>query len=192
MDERSSLVLPTQRHLKWPVLDPLERLLMILCGVALTGFTITVFCDVVTRTIGAPWLWLQEVTSHFFVYGVFIGAAVASRRNDHLYLSALAESMPGRWRFVCETFNRLVILGVALVLVVFGYVNFLQGLGNFRMPSGTPLSSMYAAIPLCGILVALFTVEQLVNGWRHGYEGREEPGPEAREKELHLARGAVE
>jgi hypothetical protein len=37
------------------------------------------------------------------------------------------------------------------------------------MPSMTPLASLYAAIPMCGVLVALFTIEQLVNGWRHGF-----------------------
>jgi len=35
----------------------------------------------------------------------------------------------------------------------------------------TPLASFYAAIPLSGAFVALFTVEQLVNGWRNGFEG---------------------
>jgi TRAP-type C4-dicarboxylate transport system permease small subunit len=74
---------------------------------------------------------------------------------------------------LCETFNRLVILAVALAMVVFGYQNFLHGFGNFRMPSMTPLSSYYAAIPICGALVALFTIEQLINGWRNGYG---EPG----------------
>jgi hypothetical protein len=37
------------------------------------------------------------------------------------------------------------------------------------MPSMTPLASLYAAIPLSGTLIALFTVEQLVNGLRHGF-----------------------
>ena len=79
---------------------------MLLCGVAITGFTITVVCDVVTRSIGRPWLWLQEVTMTFFIYGVFIGTAAATRRNDHLYLAALAEAMSGRKRLFFETFNR--------------------------------------------------------------------------------------
>ena len=48
-------------------------------------------------------------------------------------------------------------------------LNFLAGFGNFRMPSMTPLASLYAAIPLSGALIALFTVEQLVNGWRNGF-----------------------
>lgn len=142
---------------------------MVLCGVAITGFTASVICDVVTRTLARPWLWLQEVTMTFFVYGVFIGTAAATRRNDHLYLAAVAESLSGRKRLAFETFNRLVVLGVALSMVWFGYLNFLDGFRSLRMPSMTPLASLYAAIPLCGALVALFTVEQLVNGWKNGF-----------------------
>lgn len=142
---------------------------MVLCGVAITGFTVTVICDVVTRTLRHPWLWLQEVTMTFFIYGVFIGTAAATRRNDHLYLAVLAESMSGRRRLAFETFNRLVVLGVAFSMIWFGYLNFLDGFRSLRMPSMTPLASLYAAIPMCGVLVALFTVEQLVNGWKNGF-----------------------
>jgi TRAP-type C4-dicarboxylate transport system permease small subunit len=142
---------------------------MVLCGLANTGFTLTVVCDVVTRTIGRPWLWLQEVTMTFFIYGVFIGAAAATRRSDHLYLAALAEAMHGRMRTAFETFNRLVMLGVAVSMIYYGYLNFLDGFRSLRMPSMTPLASLYAAIPLCGVLVALFVVEQLANGWKNGF-----------------------
>src|SRR5690349_19916336 len=146
---------------------------MVLCGIALTGFTVTVVCDIVTRTVGRPWLWLQEVTMTFFIYGVFAGTAAATRRNDHLYLAVLAESMSGRRRLAFEVFNRLVVLAVAFCMMYYGYLNFLDGFKSLRMPSMTPLASLYAAIPLCGVLVALFTVEQLVNGCKNGFP---EPG----------------
>src|SRR5471032_3442535 len=107
------LVLPRQRHLKWKALDPLEMILMIICGLILFGFSVSVCCDIVTRTIGHPWLWLQEVTSTLFIYGIMTGAAVATRRNDHLYLTAFAESMHGTPRLVAEVFIRLVVLVVA-------------------------------------------------------------------------------
>jgi TRAP-type C4-dicarboxylate transport system permease small subunit len=148
---------------------------MVFCGIALTGFTITVVCDIVTRALGRPWLWLQEVTMTFFIYGAFAGTAAASRRNDHLYLAAIAESMTGRKRLAIETLSRFVVLGVAACMVWFGFVNFLSGFHSVRMPSMTPLASFYAAIPLCGALVALFTVEQLLNGWKNGFAGSAAP-----------------
>ena len=169
------LVLQRQRHLKWRTLDRLEMALMILCGVLLCGFSTTVVFDIVTRTIGRPWLWLQEVTQTFFIYAIFIGASVATRRNDHLYLTAVAEALHGRARLVAEVIIRLVVLGVAGCLIYFGYLNFLRGFSSFRMPSMTPIASLYAAIPIAGALIALFTVEQLINGWRNGFDHREPP-----------------
>ena len=165
----ASSVLETDRHLKWRAFDVLEKGLMILCGVCLGAFAVSTFIDVVTRETGHPLLWLQEVTSTFFTYGVFIGTAVATRRNDHLFLSALTEKMSGAPRRFFETFNRAVVLLVGLGMVWFGWQNVLTGLGSFRMPSMYPMSYLYLGIPLCGALVALFSLEQIVNGLRNGF-----------------------
>jgi hypothetical protein len=43
------------------------------------------------------------------------------------------------------------------------------------MPSLTPIASLYAAIPICGVFVALFTIEQIVNGLRNGFEHTDPP-----------------
>ena len=169
------LVLQRQHHLKWRSLDRLELVLMIVCGVLCFGFSLSVMFDIVTRTIGHPWLWLQEVTSTLFIYAIFIGAAVATRRNDHLYLTAISEALHGTPRLIVEIMIRLVVLGVAFCLIWFGYINYLRGFGSFRLPSGTPIASLYAAIPLSGVLIALFTVEQLVNGIRNGFDHPEPP-----------------
>ena len=169
------LVLQRQRHLKWPALDKLELVLMILCGVLCFGFSLSVTCDIVTREIGRPWLWLQEVTSTLFIYAIFIGASVATRRNDHLYLTAISEAMHGTPRLIVEIIIRLVVIGVAFCLIWFGYINYIRGFGSFRLPSGTPIASLYAAIPLSGVLIGLFAIEQLVNGIRNGFDHPEQP-----------------
>src|SRR5271154_4660499 len=143
------IVLATDRHLKWDAFDPIEHALMLLCGVCLTGFSISTLVDVVTRELGHPLLSLQEVTSAFFIYGIFIGSAVATRRNDHLFLSAITERMHGAIRHVVEVFNRLVVLCVGLSMVVFGWENFLTGFGSFRMPSMLPIAYLYISIPIC-------------------------------------------
>jgi len=171
------LVLQRQHHLKWRAFDRLELVLMIICGLLCFGFSLSVMSDIVTRTIGHPWLWLQEVTSTLFIYAIFIGAAVATRRNDHLYLTAISEALHGTPRLIVEIIIRLVVLGVAFCLIWFGYINYLRGFGSFRLPSGTPIASLYAVIPLAGVLIALFTVEQLVNGIRNGFDH-----PEAEEE----------
>jgi TRAP-type C4-dicarboxylate transport system permease small subunit len=175
MSIADKLVLQRQRHLKWRALDRLELVLMMLCGILCFGFSLSVAADIVTRTVGHPWLWLQEVTSAMFIYAIFVGAAAATRRNDHLYLAAVSEAMSGTPRLIIEIVVRLTVLAVALCLIWYGYINFVRGFGSFRLPSGLPIAYLYVIIPLSGVLVALFTIEQLVNGIVHGFDHPEPP-----------------
>src|ERR1700675_2795022 len=157
------------RHLKWRIFDPLERGLMVLCALLLVGFTVCEVADVVCRNLGRPWLNANEFAGGFFAWGVFLGMGVAVRRDQHFRLTAVGEALGGWKRWFVETFNRFVILGVGLCMVWFGYLNTLNGFGSFLMPSVTPIAVLYVAIPCAGGLVTLFTIEELVNGWRHGF-----------------------
>ncbi len=168
------LILQRHRHLKWQWLDPLEVALMILCGVCIGAFTLCVLLDVVTREIGYPWLWLQQATTAFFAWGVFIGIAVATRRNDHIYLAEITKTMTGAKRSTIEIVNRLVVLVVAGFIAWFGYKNALLDLGSYRMPWLIPLTVYTGIVPISGVLVMLFCVEQIVNGWNNGFEGPED------------------
>ena len=169
-----ALILQRHRHLKWKAFDWLEALLMILCGACIFMFTLGALCDVVTRSIGAPWLWLQQVTTAFFAWGVFLGMAAATRRNDHFYLTEITKRLVGMPRSAIEIANRVIVLVVAILLTWFGWKNAILDLGSFRMPSLMPLTVYTAIVPAAGVLIGLFTIEQLVNGWRNGFEGPED------------------
>jgi TRAP-type C4-dicarboxylate transport system permease small subunit len=169
-----SLVVDRHRHLKWKALDPLEQVLMVLCGVSIAGFTLSVFLDVVTRELGSAWLWLQLVTTGFFAWGVFIGMATATRRIDHLNLVEITKHMTGPKRTFLEVTNRVVILLVGLSMVVFGIQNVLNDMGSFRAPSLIPLATYTASVPISGALIVLFALEQIINGWQHGFQGPED------------------
>jgi TRAP-type C4-dicarboxylate transport system permease small subunit len=86
--------------------------------------------------------------------------------------------LSGRTRVVLEVFNRGVVLAVGLAMVVFGWQNFLQGFGSFRMPSLTPIAYLYWPIPVAGALVALFSAEQIVNGLLNGFAAAVHHEPE--------------
>ena len=165
------------RHLKWAALDGLERVLIVLCALLLLGFTLCELADVLFRTLRRPWLNANEFAIGFFVWGVFLGMGVAVRRDQHFRLTAAGQSLRGRKRWLLETFNRLVVLAVAVCMIVYGYLNYLTGFGSFLMPSLTPIAVLYAAIPVAGALAALFTLEELINGWTRGFEAPVEEPP---------------
>jgi TRAP-type C4-dicarboxylate transport system permease small subunit len=169
-----ALVIQRHRHLKWKALDRLEAGLMVAGGVCISGFTLCVFLDVLTRTIGHPWLWLQQATTAFFAWGVFVGMAAATRRHDHIYLAEITRRLRGPRRTLIETLNRLVVLGVAGFMVWFGVKNALLDLGSYRMPWLIPLTVYTGIVPISGALIMLFCLEQMINGVGGGYEGPED------------------
>src|SRR6476659_2419029 len=173
MADFRALILQRHRQLKWKAFDPLEAFLMGVCGVSIFMFTLTVLLDVITRTIGMPWLWLQQVTTAFFAWGVFVGMAAATRRNDHFYLTEITKRMTGAPRQTIEVVNRLVVLVVSVLLVWCGTQNALLDLGSYRMPSLIPLTVYTAIVPIAGVLIFLFTLEQLICGLQNGFEGPE-------------------
>ena len=69
-----------------------------------------------------------------------------------------------------EVLVRGVVAAVGLAMVVFGWENFLSGFNSFRMPSMTPIAYLYWPIPVCGALIALFSLEQILNGLQNGFE----------------------
>ena len=163
-----------ERHLKWGALDGVERGLMWLSGLLLAVFTVTVLFDVTTRFTGTPVLWLQEVTLGRLRLGRLYRWGGRRPPQRTLSFGQDRARLSGSERLVLETINHLVMLGVALFLAVFGFVFCLQGLGIYSQPSGTPLAVTIVSIPVSGLLIALFTVERLVNGWRNGFEGEDD------------------
>jgi TRAP-type C4-dicarboxylate transport system permease small subunit len=161
------------RRLHWHSLDAVETVLAWTCGLMLVGFIVTELCDVVLRNFGHAWLDAQEWTLGFFIWGSFLGAAVAVRRDQHFRLAAIASAMRGPMRVILETFTRLVVIAVAGAMVYFGYFYFLDGFHSFMEPSLVPYAVLFAAIPVGGGLILLFSAEQLLNGWRWGFEGVE-------------------
>jgi len=165
-----AIVFETQRHLKWRALDRLEHALMAACGICLFGFTLAEFADVLFRLLHHPLASAQEFSSGFFIWGIFLGGAVAVRRDTNFRIGAISDKWTGTPRLIAELVKRSVMLAVAGVLTVFGYVNFLHGFGSYMTPSETPIAVLYAALPVSGLLIGLFVVEGLICGLRNGFD----------------------
>jgi TRAP-type transport system small permease protein len=163
-------------QMKWRVLTVVERVLTFICGVILAAFTSAVLVDVVSRSLGIPVSWLQNFILGSFVWGIFLGAAVAQRRREHFRLAAIAEHFGGIRRQLFESLEDVVVLLVAFWMTYFGYVNVLSGQHNYLQPTEVPLSYVTASIPVSGLLIMVFSVERLFHVWSRG-DLLAHPGP---------------
>ena len=81
--------------------------------------------------------------------------------------------MAGRMRLIVETFNGTRHPWGGAVHGLFWLSQFPRRVRELPNAFDNPLASLYAAIPVSGAVIALFTVEQLVNGWRNGFAGQD-------------------
>ena len=125
---------------------------------------VDVFLGVWSRyVLQATFQWYDEVARLCFVWMVFLGAASAVRRGAHFRLHLLIDRFGPRLR-------RATDLVVGLLVVAFGGVLVAGGLAMWpvarRQVSDSLELSMvwfYAALPIGGALMILFSLPQL---WR--------------------------
>ena len=144
---------------------------MVLCGVCLAGFSTSVFFDVLTRTLGCAVALAAGGHQHV----LRLRHLHRRRRGDATQRPPLSlgdhrehtRRAPPRDRDLQPT-------GRARGRAVHGLFRLHQfPAGLWQLPHAVDDADRLA---LCGdpgspaVLIALFTVEQLVNGWRHGFE----------------------
>ncbi|MGV8937396.1 MAG: TRAP transporter small permease [Allorhizobium sp.] len=124
---------------------------------------LTVGLQVLARTIlKLPLIWTPDLAQLLFSWLIFVGAALALRRNAHYTVDML----PPSWRGLnvpLAFFGMIVTAFVVYLLVVNGYAlvalrksGTLQSLGISRM-------WLFLPIPVSGVLMALFAFEMLLD-----------------------------
>jgi len=119
-------------------------------------------------------IWSEELVRYGLLWGVMLGAALASDRGAHVALEPLKEVLePNRYRLVMWVAGFLVVVFCAVV-GWYGW-EYLHRLRFMRSPaSQIPMKYVFAAIPVgCG-LMAFFTLVHLVSGTH--MPGRAAPG----------------
>src|SRR5262245_31396353 len=108
-------------------------------------------------------VWYDEIARACFVWLVFLGAAVGVKRGSHFGLHLFVEMLPRSLMRLTTTITPFIVGAFASVLVVQG-VAFLE-LGQYQQLPVMGVSKVwvYAAIPVGGTLMLVFSLMQL---WR--------------------------
>ncbi len=142
------------------------------CVAAIYAATILVMCvQVMLRYVfSAPFPWAEELSRYFFIWIVYLGAAIASRRAAHLEVDYFVRHLPPK----LQSRIRWLFMWVVTVFLLFICGKGVELAATFMMaPSYTmewlPQGIVYAGIPLGAVLM-------VVNMWR-AYRGSGERRP---------------
>ncbi|EHJ93234.1 Putative TRAP transporter small permease protein [Vreelandella boliviensis LC1] len=129
-----------------------------LIGVILVALIVSVSCNVVGRALFNNSLpWADELARMLFVWLVFIGAAAAFSRYEHIAVDALVRRLPLRIAHMLYLLQHLIITGLMVVMIWGGYQVLSRSSGRSAIMD-VPLSFISLSLVLCVIFIAVVSI----------------------------------
>lgn len=129
-----------------------------LIGAILVALIVSVSCNVVGRSLFNHSLpWADELARMLFIWLVFIGAAAAFSRYEHIAVDALVRRLPLRLAHMLYLLQHLIITGLMSVMIWGGYQVLTRSSGRSAI-MGVPLSVLSLSLVLCVIFIAAVSV----------------------------------
>jgi TRAP-type C4-dicarboxylate transport system permease small subunit len=124
---------------------------------------VTVFAQVLTRYVFlAPLVWAEELAVFCFSWVVMLGIALGARERAHLVCDFLPRGANRRLDAVTGMVAALAVLVAAVVFVVYGAQFAVLGLRRYSFATGLPMTGLYVAMPVSGLLMLVFVANQLM------------------------------
>lgn len=133
-----------------------------ICLVLMVVLTLDLMLGVFSRyVLFSTFTWYDEIARICFVWMVFLGAAVGVKRGAHFGLHLLVDKLGPQARRIAAVLTPLVIIAFSIVLIVQGWA--LMEFGQFQRTPVMGLSKtwVYAAIPVGGLLMILYSLPLL-------------------------------
>lgn len=148
------------------ILQKIERLLELMLGILLALMVIDVTWQILTRFLPmSPSSYTEELARYLLVWIGMLGGAYAYRKKSHLGIDLLTRSLSPKVRNKVELFTVILCFLFAAAVMVFGGVQLLLltfELNQLSAALNIPMGYVYAVIPLSGVLICLFCVDQLL------------------------------
>ncbi|MBI4241399.1 MAG: TRAP transporter small permease [Candidatus Rokubacteria bacterium] len=126
-------------------------------------FTTVVAYQVFSRYVEVVprFLWTEEISRFSFIWMLFLGAAVAVRKQTHFLIDLVPTWIEERYGRLVDVFVLAIMLAVAAVILL-GAIRFVpMGMKRVSTTSGLQLAWIYMAIPVSAVSMIAFALEQL-------------------------------
>jgi len=151
----------------------IDRILEAICAALLAATVLIAFTAVFFRyVLGSALSWSFEASLALLTYITFLGAYLAARKSAHLKVEVLVARLPIRAQALVFSLNQLIILGIAYVMVRYGVRQVWMFHDQKSLVIELPLSLLYAAIPLSGVLIGSQAVTEWIEALRRAGRGQ--------------------
>lgn len=151
---------------KW--VDRLNKWLIVFLAAAFMIMTLTTFLNILVRFVftsmdfqfSVPWT--EEVARYLMIWSIFVGGAVAVRKDQLITVEALVHALPSILGKVIKIGALLFTIVFFIYLIVIGYdLAFKQGFRQTSPIMGLPMMFVYISM-LVGAIIAILNIFALI------------------------------
>ncbi|HOV38743.1 MAG TPA: TRAP transporter small permease [Spirochaetales bacterium] len=102
--------------------------------------------------------WAEEVSRYMFIWLVFLGSALCTRRRNHIVMDIVSNELKGWTKKIVQILTNCILFFFMLVLVREG-VRMLPTLWNqYSSALGIPMAFVYGAVPVGAVLTGFYLI----------------------------------
>ena len=137
--------------IRWIVVAMVSVMLVVLAFQVLMRYAFTL-----------PLSWSEELAVGLFAWSAMLMAAVGIREGFHVRMSIVIQRLPPGARLWFEQAIHLLSFVIGCFLAWSGWSYFDGTRGATSASMGYPVELLHASVPVCGVLIALFALESLL------------------------------
>lgn len=143
----------------------LDKVLSSVCAILFAIMTALTTYQVLTRYLfKAPSTWSEELVGYMFAWMALLGAAYVFGKRDHMNIPVVVERFAPKTQVMIAILGEiLTLLFMALVLVYGGFAFTKLGMGQTTASLGIKVGTMYAVIPVTGIITVLYNIMNIAD-----------------------------
>lgn len=152
--------------LRW--LDRLNKLAEIFLGIAFALMTIFIFFQVLVRFVftnfglNLSFPWTEELSRYLMIWAVFVGAAVAMRKDNMIQLEAFVNMLPASLGKIVKIISLIITAIFFGFLIVVSYEQVIHGFEQTSPVMGIPMGLAFSSILFGSVLMILNVIGLLV------------------------------
>ncbi|WOX07063.1 TRAP transporter small permease [Microbulbifer pacificus] len=148
------------------MMQKIEKALAFALGSLLALMVVDVTWQILTRFLPMqPSSYTEELARYLLVWIGILGGAYAFRKKSHLGIDLLTNALHGAARKTVQIFVVLVCFAFAASAMVYGGSKLMLltfELEQYSAALNIPMGYVYSVLPLSGLLICLFSIDQLI------------------------------
>lgn len=144
--------------------NALDRVLTWACVVLFAALVVDVAWQVFARQVlNQPSGWSEELAKYLFIWLGLFGAALVFGERGHIAVDFAVRKLPRGLQTVLAVVVQLSILVFTGLVLIWGGLSVVELAWNQNL-TGLPVNvgPLYLALPISGVLIALYTIYHLV------------------------------